>query len=1124
MSVDAGRIETAVTCINYMWSGPMVIFIIIGLLCQTLGWFAFVGLAFLIAFMPLQNKIFKSMSKYRQLATKHSDERIKKMQEAIYGIRVIKFYCWEESILETLVNIRKLELSAVTKIILVKTSTATITAAIPTLSCILTFLVYSYWGKGHLEPETVIKCLFLFGRLKMPLFLVPMLASFVSDGRVALKRVEDYLQAEELDFAPETDLLSNHAVSIENGNFDWSVKSEEPAQESVPIAEDKTAAPVETDASTPFRGLHNVQLKLPKGKLIAVVGPIGSGKSSLLNALVGEMRCAPGTRVTFSGSVGYSPQQAWIQNATIRENITFGRPFSAKLYHAVLKACALEKDLRLFPDGDQTEIGEKGTNLSGGQKQRINLARLAYSDADIVLMDDPLSAVDAHVGRHLFQHLLGSFLKHKTRILVTHQLHFLKGVDYIVVMKDGVIDAVGSYHDLLRSSANFRNMIAQTEEDSEADAQENQQAASPTDVSCAPIDVSKDQQQQSSSSAALPTAEEQNEDTAKSCARLMAREERTYGAVSMRVFLEYVKFAGGVPIATLVIAAAGLLQLSRMSSDIFGVLKIPALERGEISFTEFGTIYVILGLSVAVSGALFSVILSLAGLVAGRRLFRESTLGVLRAPTVFFDTNPVGRIINRFSKDQDAIDNLLPESLRGVLSTFSSICATLVFISVKTSVYVVALLIPLLLAYYHYQSLYRNASRELKRLDNLTKSPLIAQFAETLTGLPTIRAYGRQAAFVERNAQLLDANNQPVFLQISAERWAANRLEAFGAIFALAAMTACLIFNPTEVKLMGVATMYALEISVSLNWGVRQLADMEAQIVSTERLSHYANNLPQEGQSASPSVECKEAPAEWPQVGAIEFKEATLSYRPDLPPVLNECSISIKPGERVGIVGRTGAGKSSLLMALFRMTELSSGQILIDDEDIRQLPLKQVRSHLSIIPQDPVIFSGTVRSNLDPFGAYSDAQIWDALERAHLKHFVSRLEGKLEGEIAENGENLSVGQRQLLCLARALLRRNKILVLDEATANIDLETDALVQKCIRKDFAGCTILTIAHRLNTVIDYDKILVLDAGRVMEFDSPLNLLTNPHSHFSQLCAETGEFNERALKMRLNMISKKK
>lgn len=1125
MSVDATRIETAVTCLHYMWSGPMVILAIIGLLFNILGWYAFVGLTLLIAFMPLQNKIFKSMSKYRQLATKHSDERIKKMQEAIYGIRVIKFYCWEESILESLVNIRKLELSAVTKIILVKTFTATITAAIPTLSCILTFIVYSCWGGKTLSPAQIIPCLVFFGRLRMPLLLVPMLASFVADGKVALKRVEEFLQAEEPAFHPETDMLSDHAVVIENGNFDWheptaeessiQVQPEEGAQKPEDETGDKTEEHVPT-----FRGLHNLNLKLPRGKLIAIVGPIGSGKSSLLNALVGEMRSAEGSKVTFSGSVGYSPQQAWIQNATIRENITFGRPFSAKVYHTVLKACALEKDLRLFPDGDQTEIGEKGANLSGGQKQRINLARLAYSDADIVLMDDPLSAVDAHVGRHLFQHLMKSYLHHKTRILVTHQLHFLKGVDYIVVMKEGSVEVAGTYSELIKSSPSFQKLIAQTDEEQET-TEETSTLPSPTseEVSTAPINVNETV---AGSSGTLPVFDD-NEDTVKSTARLMAREERTYGAVSMKVFLEYVKFAGGIPVASMVIIAVGLLQFARISSDLFGMYQIPALKNGTITTLNFSLIYVALGLAVALSGALFSATLSLAGLVAGRRLFRESTLGVLRAPTVFFDTNPVGRIINRFSKDQDAIDNLLPESLRGVLSTFASITAALVFISIKTSPYVILLLIPLLFAYYHYQNLYRNASRELKRLDNLTKSPLIAQFAETLTGLPTIRAYGRQAVFSERNAELLDANNQAVFLQISSERWAANRLESFGAIFALAALIACILFNPTNPSIMGIATMYALEISVSLNWGVRQVADMEAQIVSTERLSHYANNLAREGLPVSKDEPQVEPAADWPQQGAITFENATLSYRSDLPPVLNDISIDVKPGERVGIVGRTGAGKSSMLMALFRMSELSSGRILVDGQDLRRLSLKEARSHLSIIPQDPVIFSGTVRSNLDPFKAYSDAQLWDALERAHLKHFVAGLEGKLDGEISENGENLSVGQRQLLCLARALLRHNRILVLDEATANIDLETDALVQKCIRKDFAGCTILTIAHRLNTVIDYDRILVLDAGQVVEFDTPVNLLSNPKSQFAQLCAETGEANERALKMRLNLIAKK-
>lgn len=1118
MSVDAGRIEGAASCLHYMWSGPSIILITLLILCSILSWFALIGLALLIIFIPIQNKIFSKMSKYRQLATKYSDERIKKMQEAIYGIRVIKFYCWEESILENLVAIRHLELKAVTKIIFVKAFTAIITSAIPTFACILTFLAFSAFSDTKLTPALIVPSLIFFNRLRMPLFLLPLLASFIADGKVSLVRVEEFLHAEELEFSPEVEYLSDNSVVIRNGNFDWNAseakssenRSDKMSENVVDNVEEKDNEFVPSNPH--FKGIHNLDLVLPRNKLIAIVGPIGSGKSSLLSALVGEMKCSSNTKVTFCGSVGYSPQQAWIQNATIRENITFGRPFSAKIYHSVLKACALEKDLRLFQDGDQTEIGEKGVNLSGGQKQRINLARLAYSEADIVLMDDPLSAVDAHVGRHLFQHLIKGYLHNKTRILVTHQLHFLKQVDLILLMNNGRIEAMGSFTELNRKNSAFtRLMVTLAEEETEIP-----ESPMAEEVNISPIIVNDSV---AGSSGTLPVFDEY-EDTAKSAARLMSREERTYGSVSLSVFLEYVRFSGGPLIATAVLLGAAAVQGSRVLSDWFATTYYDEkVGQATMELGEFMFKYFLIGLTVAFSGAAFSTILSLAGITAGRRLFREATLGVLRAPALFFDTNPVGRIINRFSKDQDAIDNLLPESLRGVLSTFVNIIFALTIV-VWSSFYSIIFIIPALMGYYHYQKLYRNTSRELKRLENLSKSPLVAQFAETLTGLTTIRAYGRQNMFIERNMSLIDNNSRAVFLQTSSERWAANRLEIFGAVFALTALV-CAHYSKISATLMGLSVGYALDISISLNWGIRQVADMESQIVSTERLSHYANNLPREGiDSNQPQflqASSADVPSSWPDQGSIKFENATLSYRPDLPPVLNNINIEIKAGERVGIVGRTGAGKSSILMALFRITELSEGRILIDGVDMRNIPLKDARTPISIIPQDPVIFSGTIRSNLDPFGVYSDSHLWDSLERAHMHHAVSGMEGKLDAEVSENGENLSVGQRQLLCLARALLRRNRILVLDEATANIDLETDALVQKCIRNDFAKCTILTIAHRLNTVIDYDRILVLDAGQVMEFDSPINLLDNPNSYFSQLCAETGESNERALRLKM-------
>ena len=1083
MSVDAGRIEGAASFLHYMWSGPSIIAVTLMILYTILGWFA----------------------------TKYSDERIKKMQEAIYGIRVIKFYCWEESILDTLVAIRHLELKAVTKIIFVKACTSIITSAIPTFSCIFTFLLFAKYSGINLTPALIVPSLIFFNRLRMPLFLLPMLASFISDGKVSLNRIEGFMHAEELDFSPEVEQLSDHSLVISNGNFNWNSESEIGKSDS---SDDKDE--VEFTPSNPhFKGIHDLNIVLPRNKLIAVVGPIGSGKSSFLSALVGEMKSDSNTKVTFCGSVGYSPQQAWIQNATIRENITFGRPFSAKIYHSVLKACALEKDLRLFQDGDQTEIGEKGVNLSGGQKQRINLARLAYSEADIVLMDDPLSAVDAHVGRHLFQHLIRGYMHNKTRILVTHQLHFLKQVDVIILMNNGHVEAMGSFSQLNRKNSAFNRIMASIA-DEEHDVPESFIAE---DVNTSPITMNDSNT--AASSGTLPGSDDY-EDTTKSAARLMSREERTYGSVSMSVFLEYVRFAGGLPIAIAVLLGAASVQGSRLLSDWFATTYYnETTMEATMDLSTFMLRYSLIGFTVALSGVAFSTILSLAGITAGRRLFREATFGVLKAPTFFFDSNPVGRIINRFSKDQDAIDNLLPESLRGVLSTFVNIIFALAVVC-WSSFYAVFLIIPTLIVYHHYQKLYRDTSRELKRLDNLSKSPLVAQFSETLTGLATIRAYGRQKMFIERNMTLLDNNNQAIFLQTSSERWAANRLEIFGAVFAFTALI-CSHFSNISASLMGLSVGYALDVSISLNWGIRQVADMESQIVSTERLSHYANNLPREDiDSENPSSlqTTAELPPSWPEHGSIKFENVTLTYRVDLPPVLNNISVEIKAGERVGIVGRTGAGKSSILMALFRMTELSEGRITIDDVDLRSISLKQSRSPISIIPQDPVIFSGTIRSNLDPFNVYSDSQLWDALERAHMNHAISGMENKLDSEVAENGENLSVGQRQLLCLARALLRRNRILVLDEATANIDLETDALVQKCIRQDFSKCTILTIAHRLNTVIDYDRILVLDAGQVMEFDSPLNLLQNPKSYFSQLCAETGESNDRALRLKSKNI----
>ena len=1131
MSLDADRVEVAFTYCHYLWSGPGVILSIICVLFYLIGWYAAIGLSLLVLFAPLQRLIIKRLSGYRQEAIKHADERVKKMQEMFAGIRVIKFYCWEEALLDNLMNIRGNELKYVQKIQFLRACTLVFTTIIPIFCCIATFLVYMYFG-NELKPDLALSCILLFARLRMPLFWVPLTAAAVTDGWVSLKRIEQFLCAEESDRVTdvkEKGVTGEYAIVVEGGFFEWKKRKLpnffDTNNNTVTSFNENSLTQSMTSPMTQFCGFNNLNLKIPRGKLVAIVGAVGSGKSSLIHALLGEMEMTAG-RMSHSGALAYSSQQAWIQNTTIRENVLFGRPFRPKLYQAAIAAAALERDLQGFPDGDLTEVGERGSNLSGGQKQRVNLARLAYStiDSDIFLVDDPLSAVDSHVARHLFDKLFKGHLAGKTRILVTHQLHFLPSCDLIVFLKEGEGVRTGTFSELMKGCKEFNRLVVSESANAENSVDNVVSSGNvvnlDTSVNVKCIDP-MDANFPSIPSSPVPEAALIEESCQDPCdpsnrkSKLISKEDRMYGAVKLSVFLEYLNFAGGAPIVATVLFGLVMVESSRLASDYFPSRYV------NLPMNKFATIYLGLGVWSVAAGIFFALVLSRAGVRASRRLFRQAVMGVLQAPIAFFDANPIGRIVNRFSKDQDAVDNLLLDAIRSVLTTFGSIFSTIVLI-ICNSPYFILALIPFGYLYYHFQLMYRTSSRELKRLDTLSKSPLYAQFAETLSGITTIRSYHQQAAFTAKNASLLDFNNRAVFHQFSAERWIAVRLEGFGTLLTLVSGFFAVIMG-VEPVMVGLVMGNALDITFSLHWMTRQLADLEAHVVCAERLSHYANHLPIEGAtknvnnaliSVNGTVNSKDNGDSWPDRGEIVFDDVSLSYRPDLPLVLHNLSITIAPGERIGIVGRTGAGKSTLLMALFRIVELANGRILVDGVDLSELPLKEARLPLSIIPQDPVLFSGTIRSNLDPFLKHSDADLWDCLDRAYLKSTVQLMDDKLDAEVAEGGENLSVGIRQLLCLARALLRRNRILVLDEATANIDLETDSLVQHCIRKNFANCTMLTIAHRLNTVIDYDKILVMEAGRMVEFESPERLLEDTDSVFYGLCAETGDANLKHLK----------
>jgi ABC-type multidrug transport system fused ATPase/permease subunit len=1117
MSTDAGRLDMAASYLHYAWSGPFQAIVILFLLFRLLSWAAFVGFAFLVLFIPVQSKITTMLSKYRKETSATTDKRVRLMQEIIQGIRVIKFYAWENSFLGKLFELREQELNRVKMAQTVRSLTVVLTSVTSIFSCIVTFVAYYLMG-NTLTAEVVFPTLALFTLLRLPLVLLPMVISMAVDGAVSVKRLCKFLIADELDFVPELRPDGEFGLIVENGHFVWETSPVEVRSDG-PTSKENLLDGMDEPRKDAM-ALEGINLRVPKGALVGIVGPVGAGKSSLLNALVGELKALSG-RVVFGGAMAYCPQQAWIQNATVRDNILFGAPYDSGRYSTTVSACALLPDFAMLPDGDMTEIGEKGVNLSGGQKQRISLARATYSNVNVVLLDDPLSAVDAQVGRHLMQNCINGAMLGRTRLLVTHQLHMMPSVDLVVVMEGGKIVEQGSFEELMAVRGGHFSVLMRQHgglgEESESEdkvlegspEQNSLSVAATTSVSSDQLCINSTVLKEFSMAATLTDTKalealDKADLNGGGAKRITAAEERVVGAVEWRIYWDYLSAAGGVAFVVGALSSVIAWNVTRISTDWWIAMWTSATPVVIVTAKVFMAIYLGLGLLQGLFAVISGLSFSWGGIKAASTLHNRSAQRVIHAPVAFFDTNPTGRIINRFSKDQDTVDSLMPETLRSFVHTLGLTTFTLLTIVAVQWMFAVPL-IALLILYYYVQAFYRRTSRELKRLEALSRSPLYAHFSETLSGLPTIRAFGQQSRFIQRSLTLLDINNRAAFMQLAIQRWLGIRLESVGNLIILAASSCCYFFNASP-SLAGLIIAYSLSVTGVMNWCVRQFADTEAQSISSERLTHYAWKLPVE--RAIPLHPADVSP-NWPEQGAIEFKHVTMRYRPDLPSVLQDVHFTVRPGERIGIVGRTGAGKSSIMQTLFRIVEPSEGSIMVDGIDTRDLELSRLRRSISIIPQDPVVFAGTLRWNLDPLGERSDAELWAALDRAHLKEAIKRMDLGLDASLQEGGENLSVGQRQLLCLARAILRRNKILVLDEATANVDLATDALLQAALRADFIGCTILTIAHRISTVIDYDRILVLDAGKIVEFDSPKVLQTRD-SLFARLIRETGEHNE--------------
>ncbi|KAI8918715.1 P-loop containing nucleoside triphosphate hydrolase protein [Entophlyctis helioformis] len=1098
VSTDVHRFERFILFLPTFFTSLLQILVITILLIIQIGPAALAGIALLALFAPLQNYIWKLLSSIRGKLAPLADARMRTTQEVLQSIRLIKYFTWEQPFLDIIEAIRKKEIALVLKRGLITAFNMTFAFSIPNVAAAVSFIIFGLYNS--LEPGRTFAALAWFAQLPQPLMFIPQVITGYAEIKIALVRIQELLVAPEIDARPEVDEDTEYGVKVDNGEFVWdslptkeqagSKKADEtdmPRVVAVKPAAGHTGEEIILSDDKPKDAgwtLRNINLTIPRGKLVAVVGTVGSGKSSLLNALIGEMKRVSGT-VSFSGSLGYAPQQAWIQNASVKDNILFGLPYDEARYLATIRDCALEKDLEILPDGDLTQIGERGINLSGGQKQRINIARLVYFNSQIALLDDPLSAVDAHVGRYLFDNCLQGALAGKTRILVTHQLHFLPRVDYVVVMKDGEVAEQGTYAELMTADGEFATLMRSYGGVDKVDE---------TDEEAAQVDAPV------SDETAVVKADGKGEK--KEARELMQTEDRATGAVKGGVWLAYFRAAGGMPFLAGLIFTIMLSQGSLTANDLWLVLWTNQSIRG-FSQSQYVGIYGLMAFLAGTMGFVFSFYLVYFGSKAGQRLHEAAARRVVRAPTAFFDTTPLGRIINRFSKDQDGIDSTLVMSFRMFLQSLASIISYFGLLIAATPLFIVPFL-PVMGLYYIIQKVYRASSRELKRLESISRSPLYAHIGETLNGIATIRAYGEQEHFIQDNNKLNDSNTVPYFLLFAASRWMSMRFEALGSVLVFSAAAFGLIARTNSnftAALYGLSLSYALQVTGNLSRCIRQFTETEVNMNAVERVDHYANYLEVE----AAEITDVRPPTGWPATGAIEFKDVSMRYAPDLPLVLKTVSFTIRDKEKIGVVGRTGSGKSSLMQVLFRMVEPAGGDIVVDGFKTTDLGLQDLRSGLGIIPQDPVLFSGTFRRNLDPFGQHTDAELWDALERANIKTKVAESDGGLDGEVQENGENLSVGQRQLLCLARAMLKRPRILIMDEATANVDYETDAIIQKCLREEFADSTVLTIAHRLNTIMDYDRVMVLSAGEIVEFDSPQQLMANEAGVFRSMVDTT-------------------
>ncbi|KAF9350371.1 hypothetical protein BGX26_011435 [Mortierella sp. AD094] len=1168
MSTDVDNLVNFFQLVHLSWSCIVELIIVLVLLYAQVRFAVFASVAAVAFIMVLCGVATPNFSKYQGAMMKSSDKRMKLISELVNYMKSIKLYAWESYFVKKIENFRLEQLNNLRLSYYWVTLVCVLMNSIVPAATFATLCVYAVIATKSepLDIQRIFTTITLLNMLQDPVKAISSSLTAIFSGKVAYNRLRDFLNSEEINdenVIKTADMTASElAYEIRDGTFGWytpeaiRVATEKREKEAAERVEKEAKEPKDNKdkESTKIEGelsdmntstvaseigdkasvktkddsqaenannkmgpvLHDINLKIKRGSLTAVVGRVGEGKSSLVGALLGEMHRYSGSVHSF-GSLAYVAQSAWILNDTVRNNILFGKPYDKERYLNTIRACALVPDFKILVNSDKT-----GINLSGGQKQRISIARAVYADADVYILDDPLSAVDAHVDKHIFDNVLSTILAEKTRILITNGVKHLQKVDQIVVIKQGKISQDGTYDELIMDAEGdlFRliqesKVVASSREEAE-DGEETVGSSNgsivPSDDEEVEIKAQRDLDQSETKSSDPTKSSKIDEDDIELDEKdEVDKEVVAQGHVGWTVYKFYLSTMNAFVLLSFVFVALCYLVVQIMTQiwlQRWG--NENTLAQAHNTAPPHSTQYWILTyFAWAICTAIilaFSVFAWMAIMArkASKKLHSGMLGPLIRSPMSFFDVTSSGKIVNRFAHDITAVDISLPVQFLNLLF-FIMMAANIFVFCIIASPYFALIMIPLAYGYYILGGFFLVSNRELKRLDSAVRSPMYTHFGETLGGLVTIRAYHDSERFAIQATTFLDRSQQTSYLINSTKRWLQIMLDQMSVlILCLVALLAVVQRNSSSSSFFAVVLSQIGTLTTVMSQILSLCCNLETSVVSVERIREYSELKP-EAQDVIP--DSKTDPA-WPQRGEISFNNYSTRYREGLNLVLKDVNFTVKTGEHIGIVGRTGAGKSSVTLALFRLIEAAEGSITIDGLDISSLGLQELRSRLTIIPQDPFLLAATVRDNLDPYNKYTDAEIWAALDSASLKNYISTLPEGLSTMIENGGENMSLGQRQLMGLARAMLAKDKthILCLDEATAAIDIETDNAIQRALRREFNNCTVLTIAHRINTIMDSDRILVLDQGRIAEYDSPQTLLKNNDGIFYSLATKSG------------------